>query len=58
MTTKIELPGKLNCLRCGHEWTPRQEIVRVCPHCHSAYWDAPKVLKNKAEIESEDIDNA
>ena len=32
---------KLRCKRCGHEWIPRKEDVRVCPNpkCHSVYWD-------------------
>ncbi len=37
------------CLRCGHEWIPRnkKEIPRVCPKCKSPYWDKPK----KKEVE-------
>jgi rubrerythrin len=31
------------CLRCGHTWIPRKkERPRVCPKCHSPYWDKPK----------------
>ena len=31
------------CNRCGHKWLPRKdEHPRVCPQCHSAYWDKPK----------------
>ena len=31
------------CLRCGHKWIRRSiEIPRVCPGCHSAYWDKEK----------------
>jgi Zn finger protein HypA/HybF involved in hydrogenase expression len=33
---------KLKCKRCGHEWTPRKDDVRLCPSCHSAYWDLEK----------------
>jgi len=33
---------KLKCLRCGHEWIPRQEEPRQCPKCGSAKWDIPK----------------
>lgn len=32
----------LNCLKCGHKWTPRTSDVRICPKCKSAYWDLPK----------------
>jgi len=39
---KINLPKKLKCLRCEHEWVPRQEDVRRCPKCNSPYWDKPK----------------
>jgi len=41
-----QLPGlqtRHRCLRCGHKWTPRgMERPRVCPGCHSPYWDKPK----------------
>src|SRR2546428_10006770 len=33
------------CDRCGHEWIPRQSNEsepRVCPRCHSAYWNRPR----------------
>ncbi|HQG81542.1 MAG TPA: hypothetical protein PLC37_11015 [Smithellaceae bacterium] len=33
---------QMNCLRCGHTWTPRQEEVRICPKCKSPYWDRPR----------------
>lgn len=34
---------KWKCLRCGHEWTPRQEMrPRICPKCKTAYWDRQK----------------
>ena len=36
---------KLECLRCGHQWVARKEEIRVCPKCHSAYWDKPKKEK-------------
>lgn len=29
----------LSCTRCGHSWVPRKPEVRVCPKCHSPYWD-------------------
>jgi Zn finger protein HypA/HybF involved in hydrogenase expression len=43
----INLP-KLQCRRCGHEWTPRQTDVRICPRCKSASWDKPKKEKKVA----------
>jgi hypothetical protein len=36
------------CDRCGHEWIPRggsEEEPRLCPKCHSAYWNVPKKAK-------------
>ncbi len=41
---KIKQEG-YRCLRCGHEWVPRQTgKPRVCPakNCHSPYWDIPR----------------
>lgn len=38
---------KVTCCRCGHTWRPTKDDVRVCPGCHSAYWDTPKEEKNK-----------
>jgi len=34
----------LNCLRCKHEWNPRnlEEQPRVCPSCKSPYWNKPR----------------
>lgn len=29
----------LHCRRCSHRWIPRKAEVRVCPRCHSPYWD-------------------
>lgn len=39
---KVELGKELKCQRCGYEWLPRKEDVRICPACKSAYWDTPK----------------
>ncbi len=36
---------KIECLRCGHIWIRRKEEVRVCPKCHSPYFDKPKKEK-------------
>lgn len=33
---------ELNCKRCGHNWFPKQEEVRICPKCKSAYFDVEK----------------
>ncbi len=33
---------KLRCKRCGNEWVPRVENVKVCPHCKSPYWDTDR----------------
>lgn len=31
------------CERCNHEWVPNGEKEpRVCPKCHSPYWNTPK----------------
>lgn len=33
------------CARCSHEWIPRagiEEEPRVCPKCHSPYWNRPR----------------
>lgn len=43
---KILIEGFL-CERCGHKWVPRlKENPRVCPKCHSPYWDKPRNKKN------------
>ena len=36
---KVLIKNQLKCERCGHEWNPRKPEVRVCPKCHSPYWD-------------------
>ena len=41
-TTKIKLGKRQKCLRCGHEWLPRQDELVQCPKCKSAYWNTPK----------------
>ena len=33
---------KLHCEKCGHDWVPRQEDVRICPKCKSARFDRPR----------------
>lgn len=28
------------CLRCEHEWVPREDkLPKVCPRCKSHYWN-------------------
>ena len=36
MQLKLQI---LKCKRCGHEWIPRVEDVRMCPKCKSVRWD-------------------
>lgn len=34
---------KVNCLRCGHSWRPRNPgRPTLCPECGNAKWDHPK----------------
>ena len=44
MKTKIN-KYSLKCLRCGKEWIPRKEDVRMCPKCKSPYFDTPRIEK-------------
>jgi len=37
----IRVP-QVECLRCGHRWTPTCGIPKVCAKCHSAYWNTPR----------------
>ncbi len=39
---KVQLGNNLKCLRCGYEWLPRKEDVRICPACKTARWDEAK----------------
>lgn len=32
----------LQCLKCLHQWPPRQEDVRMCPKCKTVNWDKVK----------------
>ncbi len=32
----------VKCERCCHTFKPRKDDVRVCPKCHSPWWDTPK----------------
>lgn len=47
----MKLPT-LNCKRCEHIWIPRIIETKVCPKCHSPYWNiersnTKKGLNNK-----------
>lgn len=42
---EVQVVKQLKCKRCGHEWSNRKTTVRVCPHCHSPYFD--KERENK-----------
>jgi Zn finger protein HypA/HybF involved in hydrogenase expression len=47
---QIKIKKQLKCKRCGYEWNPRKEEVRICPNCKSAYWDKDKRKKMKEVI--------
>jgi len=37
---------KLTCLRCNHEWIPNTDkLPKVCPKCHSPYWNTPRRMQ-------------
>lgn len=47
MLSKIEsFEGKVECLRCGHKWLPRNSWAArhpvQCPKCKSPYWNQKK----------------
>lgn len=41
MKTNVQ-KARMECLRCGHKWFPRQEEVRQCPKCRTMWFDKPK----------------
>lgn len=46
--------SQLQCNRCSHRWIPRKREVRVCPKCHSPYWDRSRgsaVEKDRSPIQ-------
>ena len=48
---KIKMIRRLECQRCGHQWYPRVKDVRVCPKCHTPYWDIPFIRgKRKRKV--------
>jgi len=38
---------QLSCERCGHVWDTRLRDPRVCPKCHSPYWNRPRTRQFK-----------
>lgn len=40
---------RLECKRCGYSWVPKKEDVRICPKCHSPWWDVEKENENDEE---------
>ena len=45
VATKVKLGKRLKCLRCNHNWIPRQEEIVQCPKCKIAYWNIKKKVK-------------
>ena len=37
---------KEKCLRCGHQFVKRINKPKVCPKCHSPYWNKARKVKN------------
>lgn len=52
---KFKIP-QAKCLRCGHEWTPRREVVTICPSCKSPYWNTPKREVNPEKLVDKSIE--
>ena len=42
--SKVKLGERQKCLRCNHEWLPRQEEIMICPKCKSPYWNKEREL--------------
>lgn len=38
------------CDSCGHEWTPKLEMPKVCPECKNPYWNKTKSKKVKKNV--------
>ena len=38
------------CERCEHGWESRTARPRVCPACHSAWWDTPRRITRAASV--------
>jgi predicted Zn-ribbon and HTH transcriptional regulator len=37
----------LECLRCGHTWSPRIPHITMCAKCKSLYWNHASVPPRK-----------
>ncbi len=46
---EVEMPKKLKCKRCDHQWYPRKKNIIHCPRCCSPYWckDRTRVYKQR-----------
>ena len=40
---------RTKCMRCGHEWVKRKDIITVCPKCKSPYWNKKKNVKKQTK---------
>lgn len=49
---KIESLNELCCMKCGYKWTPRGNIVSICPNCNSYKFDQPLTAKEQKRIDS------
>ena len=53
--TEDEPPFELTCLRCDHQWFPRNGIMgpnpKMCPKCHSPKWDVERIDRDKIKME-------
>lgn len=38
---KEKFPDK-TCLRCKETWTPKKDIIKMCPRCKSYAWNVPR----------------
>lgn len=38
---------KLICFRCGHNWFPSVNSPKLCPSCHSPYWNTRRDSTNQ-----------
>jgi len=55
MSKIFKLP-KAHCNQCGYTWTPRLEVIGLCPHCKSPYFDQPKKEKGTTPFRQYRID--
>ncbi len=52
MTTKTKLPGAyaFHCIRCDQDFTSNSEWPDQCQHCNSAFWDKPRVMRQRVVV--------